>query len=37
MTDVPAAVSAAFASDNAAPAHPKALEAIAAANDGPAP
>lgn len=37
MAGVPDAVSAAFASDNAAPAHPKALEAIAAANDGPAP
>ncbi|NTY63380.1 threonine aldolase family protein [Mycolicibacterium sphagni] len=33
MDRVPA-VSSAFASDNAAPAHPKALEAIAAANDG---
>ncbi len=34
---MPDAVSAAFASDNAAPAHPTALAAIAAANDGPAP
>src|SRR5262245_10757286 len=33
MDRVPA-VSSAFASDNAAPAHPKALEAILAANDG---
>lgn len=36
MDRVPA-VSSAFASDNAAPAHPRALEAIAAANDGPTP
>ncbi|KMO82130.1 threonine aldolase family protein [Mycolicibacterium chubuense] len=35
MANVP--VSAAFASDNAAPAHPAALDALARANDGPAP
>lgn len=35
MDRVPA-VSSAFASDNAAPAHPKALDAILAANDGTA-
>lgn len=35
MANVPA--SAAFASDNAAPAHPKVLEALQAVNDGPAP
>ena len=36
MTDVPDAVSAAFASDNAAP-HIRRRSAIAAANDGPVP
>lgn len=36
MVTVPAP-SSAFASDNAAPAHPKALEAILAANDGTTP
>ncbi|WP_137145687.1 low specificity L-threonine aldolase [Mycolicibacterium sp. CR10] len=35
MADVPT-VSTAFASDNAAPAHPKALEALHRVNDGPA-
>ena len=36
MADVSPA-SAAFASDNAAPAHPKALDALHQVNDGPAP
>ena len=37
MAHVPEFVSAAFASDNAAPAHPSALEALIAANEGSAP
>ncbi len=36
MADVSSACTA-FASDNAAPAHPKALEALQQVNDGPAP